>query len=153
MKKNEPILSYTLRLPAQIEYLDIFINFIEQTSDALNIDSLLLPKLTLVIEELVVNVMHYAYPETDTTGMVELRCGMTGPDLFCVMIRDHGKPFNPLTMKSPGLSNDVEKRKIGGLGIFLVKKNVDQLKYKRIDGANELSFCMNIKLEPFQLSG
>ena len=58
-----------------------------------------------------------------------------------ISISDHGKPFNPLKKPDPDITLPAEKREIGGLGIFLVKKTMDNVTYSREDETNILTLC------------
>ncbi|NCC51173.1 MAG: ATP-binding protein [Spartobacteria bacterium] len=98
-------------------------------------------KLELALEEVLVNVVHYAYK--DEKGWLELGVH-TCPDqgTVCVRIKDGGHPFNPLLKEEPDLTLDIQDRQIGGLGIYLVKNMVDDLEYERRDNMNVATFCV-----------
>ena len=147
MKNEDLNLSHRLNLPATMDSFGQFVAFVQQTCENLGLDASLTLKLGLVLEELLINVVHYAYEDAGEPGDIEVRCGMAGPETFCLVIRDRGKPFNPLLAKTPDLSENVEDRPIGGLGIFLVREIADRLEYHRDDGTNTLVFCKNITPE------
>lgn len=86
----------------------------------------------LVTEELVVNVQNYS-TSSDITIDVE-----RDDHLLRLRFRDHGLPFNPLEYETPDLTLDADKRKVGGLGIFLVKELMDKVSY-RYDNENILT--------------
>ncbi len=92
----------------------------------------------LALEEAYVNVVHYAYPDGTGEVTLELR---TDPDARVLTLRlmDRGVPFNPLEEAAPDLSLSSGDRKIGGLGIFLVRKNMDEVSYEYADGQNVLT--------------
>jgi len=95
-------------------------------------------QLDLVVEELFVNIAHYAYESG--TGRATLRGTLQKepPGVELVFI-DEGMAYNPLAKEDPDTTLAVEKRSIGGLGIFLVKKNVEKIHYERKDGQNILT--------------
>ena len=98
--------------------------------------------LTLAIEEAVVNVMSYAYPEgTEGTVGIEVVA-----DDACAnfIISDSGKPFDPTTKEEVDITLSAEERSIGGLGIHLVRQIMDSLHYERKDGKNILTLCKHI---------
>ena len=94
-------------------------------------------QMELVIEEIFVNVSSYAYePETgDVTICVEFA---DNPSAVEITFIDGGKPYNPLEKDDPDTTLGIDEREIGGLGIFLVKKNVNDISYEYADGKNIL---------------
>ena len=96
------------------------------------------------MEELVVNVIHYAYP--DGQGDLEVHCLLVESvhRRFCVRLRDWGAPFNPLASEMPNTQLDVEDRPVGGLGIFLAEEMSDSITYERKDDSNILTFCFDL---------
>ena len=93
--------------------------------------------MELVIEELFVNVANYAYTPKEGNCTVQKEF-QENPRAVVVTFIDSGMPYNPLEHEDPDTSLGVEERAIGGLGIFLVKKNVDDISYEHKDGQNVL---------------
>lgn len=93
----------------------------------------------LVVEEIVLNVIDYAYPAGEENGYLEVRTDKVGK-VFFIEFRDHGIPFNPLEQAAPDTDMPLEERKIGGLGIFLCKEMMDESSYRYENGENILSF-------------
>ena len=93
--------------------------------------------LNLALEEAVVNVMKYAYPEGEEHNIV-LSVKLTDNRLMFKLI-DAGKPFDPTVVPDADVSLSAEERQIGGLGIFLVRQIMDAVEYRRIDGKNILT--------------
>jgi anti-sigma regulatory factor (Ser/Thr protein kinase) len=102
----------------------------------------LLSKIELVLEELLVNVFDYAYPG-DTSGQVTLHCLVQEGKLLFV-IKDQGVAFDPLASESVDTSLDIDQRRIGGLGIYLVRNMVDSIFYERQDGSNVLTVAFSL---------
>lgn len=97
--------------------------------------------LNLALEEAVVNVMNYAYP--DQSGMpitVTAQRDDTGSITF--QITDEGTPFDPTIQEDPDITLSAEERQIGGLGIFLVKELMTSVHYTRHDNKNILTLTM-----------
>ena len=94
--------------------------------------------LRLVIEEIGTNIVKYGYQQ-DAPGVIQLQC-MYGAGLLRVIIRDHGRPFDPRAQPDPDVSGGIATRQIGGLGLFLVRKSADDLQYHHdpASGWNEL---------------
>ena len=93
-------------------------------------------KIDLAVEEIFVNIAHYAYaPETGDAWIgVSFENG-----LLTIVFRDKGKPFNPIEKEDPDVTLSAEERDIGGLGIFLTKKFMDNVEYEFKDGQNILT--------------
>ena len=138
-KLNSPDFAW-LQLPANLDALEVFRTFISQKADKASFPSEVFSKLELVFEELLVNIIRYAYPDKQA-GIVEVGCGPTEEDLFCIQLRDRGIPFNPLSLASPDVTLDIEDRQIGGLGIYFVLQMADALHYERVGEWNEFTFC------------
>jgi anti-sigma regulatory factor (Ser/Thr protein kinase) len=98
--------------------------------------------LNLALEEAVVNVMSYAYPE-GTKGDVDIEV-VKGPQYLDFIISDSGKPFNPTTKEDPDTNLSVEERPIGGLGIHIIRQIMDSVHYERKENRNNLTLRKNI---------
>jgi anti-sigma regulatory factor (Ser/Thr protein kinase) len=99
-------------------------------------------KIELAVEEALVNIFNYAYP--DGPGEVEVNC-RADHDHFLIEIVDSGIPFDMTSLPDPDLAANVDDREIGGLGIFLIKKMADEVKYGREAGRNILSLAIKKK--------
>lgn len=107
-------------------------------------DDVLKFKLRLSIEEAVENVVRYAYDG----GIGWLEAGIHFDQntlLLTIQLRDAGVPFNPLEKEDPDLSLSAEDRTIGGLGIFLCKKMMDNIEYHYEDGNNVLTMTKRVQ--------
>lgn len=95
-------------------------------------------QIDLAVEEIFVNIAHYAY--APQTGSVTITCTVnTELAKLTVSFADSGKPFNPLEKEDPDVSLNSDERSIGGLGIFLVKKYMSSVNYDYKDGKNILT--------------
>jgi anti-sigma regulatory factor (Ser/Thr protein kinase) len=101
--------------------------------------------LRLVCEELVVNVVDYAYPE-NTEGYLDIEI-VREDDLIVIRFKDGGTPFNPLKKEMPDISLPLEERRIGGLGIFLTIKKMDEVSYDYVNNENILTIKKKISNE------
>ena len=111
--------------------------FIDEVCESHDLDPMTSMEMNLALEEAVVNVMTYAYPE-GTKGYVDISVQSDNGSLVFV-ISDSGKPFDPTTREEVDTSLPAEQREIGGLGIFLVRKMMDDIKYEYKDGHNILT--------------
>ena len=105
-----------------------------------NCSAEILNKLDLAVEEIYINIAHYAYkPET---GTVEIACSLSKKDdvpVITISFKDTGMQFNPLDRKDPDTTLSAEERDIGGLGIFLTKQFMDDVAYTHSEGCNMLT--------------
>ncbi|MBR6012471.1 MAG: ATP-binding protein [Selenomonadaceae bacterium] len=127
-----------LTIDAKIENLPSATEFVTQALENSDCPMKVIMQMELVIEEIFVNVANYAYaPETGSVTIC--RDFEENPRTLCLTFIDGGKSHNPLEHADPDITLAAEDRDIGGLGIFLVKKNVDEISYKYEDGKNILS--------------
>ena len=92
----------------------------------------------LAVEEIFVNIASYGYPGRE--GSAEIEVQITGePKSICIVFTDDGVPFDPLKKEDPDITLSAEERQIGGLGIYLVKEMMDEVKYSYTDGRNVLT--------------
>ena len=125
----------SVRYEARIENLEEILRFVADYAGELPWATLRLTDIELVLEEAVVNVCKYAYPEG--TGQVEVRCEGDGTGLS-IRIADSGVPFDVLNATEPDLSADILERQVGGLGCFLIRSMSDRVEYRREGGRNLL---------------
>ena len=92
--------------------------------------------LRLACEEIVMNVTSYAYPE-GAEGFLDVDIQKT--DRITIRFEDGGVPFNPLEQKNPDTGLSWKKRHIGGLGIFLIRRKMDNVRYAYEDNKNVLT--------------
>ena len=96
-------------------------------------------QINLALEEIFANISKYAY--SDNKGIIDISYEISeNPKQLRVIIKDNGKDFDPLAKEDPNLNSSVQERKIGGLGIYIVKNMVNDIKYQRINGENVLEF-------------
>ena len=126
-----------ITVEAKIENLQQVTDFATEKLEARDCPIKASMQLELVIEEIFVNIASYAYESAtgDATFCIDFA---ENPDAVFLTFIDGGKPYNPLEKPDPDTTLDADERDIGGLGIFLVKKNVDEISYERTDGKNIL---------------
>jgi sigma-B regulation protein RsbU (phosphoserine phosphatase) len=132
----------SIKLPAMIEHLERFLGFVSEHAKEQGFTSDMLKKIELASEEALVNVINYAYPDKHA-GEVEVSCGLDDNNRFVIEIMDSGTPFNPLSLSEPNLTEDVSERPIGGLGIHLIKKMMDEVDYRREGNNNILTLIIS----------
>lgn len=124
------------RFAARDENLSAVIGFVEQELEQAECSPKTIMQISLCVEELFTNVVHYAYPERP--GEVAFALHIQDGELYLRM-SDSGIPFDPLKQEDPDISLSAEERQIGGLGIFLVKKTMDEVRYEYKDSQNILT--------------
>ena len=127
-----------LTLEADVNNLEKVLAFVDEQLEVHDCSPKIQMQIDVAVEELFVNIAHYAYnPETGpATVRVELQ-----PEPLAVLITfiDKGVPYDPLAKEDPDITLSAEEREIGGLGIYMVKKSMDDITYEYKDGKNILS--------------
>ena len=98
-------------------------------------------QIDVALEELLVNVCNYAYANKDEPGDMRIHYVYgASPNSITIQITDWGEPFNPLDRSDPATVSSIADAKVGGLGIFMTKRMVDDLSYMRDNDANVIAF-------------
>jgi serine/threonine-protein kinase RsbW len=129
-------------LVANAESLGPATEFIRQGAREANVPESRIHELDLLIEEILVNIWHYSYPE-GVSGPVIVTYSIPEPGELAVEIGDQGVEFDPLKVGPPDLTLDLAQRPVGGLGIWLVKSFARSLTYRREQGWNRLTFAIS----------
>ena len=95
-------------------------------------------QIDVAVEEIFVNIAHYAYNPEVGNAMVRVEILPDVPSVDITFI-DQGVPYDPLAKADPDVTLSAEERQIGGLGIFMVKKTMDDVKYEYVNGHNILT--------------
>ena len=134
----------SLELEARIENLDQVMNFVDGILEENDCPMKEMMQIDVAVEEIFVNIAHYAYsPEV---GKAVVSASLDSEKaIISVSFEDKGIPFNPLAKDDPDVSLSAEDRQIGGLGIFMVKKSMDDVLYERKDGKNILTLVKRIR--------
>lgn len=118
----------TTRFAAKFEYLDEIREFVGDIARTGGFSDKDVYNIQLATDEAASNIIEHAY-EHIADGVLELSCGMQG-DLITIILIDHGESFDPSEIPLPDLKADLSDRKIGGLGIFLMRKLMDEVHYE-----------------------
>ena len=114
------------------------IAFIEQQLETVDCSPKTQMQIGMATEEIFVNIAHYAYGSD--TGKVTVSTEISAvPPCITITFTDSGIPYNPLVRQNPDITQSVEVREVGGLGIFLAKKLMDDIIYSYTDGHNILT--------------
>ena len=124
-----------MRVPASTEKLHEVQGFVDAELEAHGCPMRTQLLIDVSLEELFVNIAHYAYPEGN--GWAEIRVSVTD-GVASITLIDGGVPYDPLKKPDPDVTLAAEDRQIGGLGIYMVKKKMDEMVYERRDDKNVL---------------
>ena len=132
-----------MTLPALIENIPRVTAWIDETLEKLDCSMKAQMQIDMAIDEIFSNIARYAYP--DGPGSATVHCSFDEVSRqFTLAFVDQGIPFDPLAQKEPDTTLETEDREIGGLGIFLVRKTMDEVSYQYRDGSNIL--CLKKKI-------
>jgi len=131
-----------LRIKNQISELEKVAQFIEEIGEELGLSMELQMNLNLVMEEMVTNVIFYAYPQGEVAD-IELLAKSDGKELTFVL-SDQGKEFDPTAKEDADLDVNPADRELGGMGIFIVKNIMNKVTYQRLEGKNLLTMTKGI---------
>ena len=132
-----------LTIDATLENIPAVTAFIDTLLEKLDCPRKAQMQINIAIDELFSNIAQYAYdPETGpATVRVEVQ---EEPLAVIITFIDRGKPYDPLSLRDPDVTLPAEERDLGGLGVFLVKKTMDDVSYEYRDGQNILRIRKNI---------
>ena len=128
----------SVQFAAKFEYLDEIREFVGDIARKEGFSDKDVYNIQLATDEAASNIIEHAY-ENRSDGVLELSCGVQG-DVITIILIDHGESFDPSAVPLPDLKADLSDRKIGGLGIFLMRKLMDEVHYEpRADKSNILT--------------
>ena len=126
-----------ITVDATIENMNTVTAFVDDFLDQIACPMKSKIQINIVIDEIFGNICHYAYKDSVGAVTVRVESGNTPKAVF-LTFTDNGIPYNPLETEDPDITSSSEERKIGGLGIYLVKKNMDEMKYEYVNRQNRL---------------
>jgi serine/threonine-protein kinase RsbW len=125
-----------IELDADLKNLNIFIDEANKSAVALKFDDSSIMQIELALEETIVNIITHAYP--DKMGKIRFECEIQDSSLVMKIV-DFGIPFDILSKEDPDINAPIEERKVGGLGVFFIKKLMDNVTYERSEEGNLLT--------------
>ncbi len=127
--------------PASDEALPEVMSFVEEKLEEYGCTMKAIMQISVCVEEIFVNIAHYAYGE----GIGSMTLSLSSQDnKVCLVFSDNGVPFDPLAKEDPDITLSAEERPVGGLGIFMVKKVMDEVDYEYRDGRNVFTMKKNV---------
>ena len=118
----------SVQFSAKFEFLDEIREFVGDIARAGGFGDKDIYNIQLAADEAASNIIEHAY-EGVNDGLLELSCGVHGNTITIILV-DHGESFDPSEIPMPDLKADLSERKIGGLGIFLMRKLMDEVRYE-----------------------
>ncbi len=127
----------SVQFAAKFEYLDEIRDFVGDIARAGGFGDKDVYNIQLAADEAASNIIEHAY-EGVSNGMLEISCEVKNSAILIIMV-DHGESFDPSAIPMPDLKADLSERKIGGLGIFLMRKLMDEVHYESKSTGNILT--------------
>ena len=124
---------------ASIETIPDIVGFVSETAAAMGVHPKRVMHLELAVEEAAVNICSYAYEIPP--GEVTIRISRE-TEVVRIELIDVGVPFDPLAADAPDIKSELENREVGGLGIFLIRRMLDEVHYSRSGNRNILSLAV-----------
>lgn len=132
----------SIQLPAKIENMELLVKYISDSAVKLGFSGKRLKEIELATEEALVNIINYAYP--DVVGDIMVTCSQDNANALVIKIEDTGIAFDILLIKDPDISAGISDRQVGGLGVFLIRKLMDKVQYRRKDNRNILELTVHM---------
>lgn len=126
-----------LTVEAKTENLEEVLGFVDRHLETMDCSPKVSVQIDVAVEELFVNIAHYAYSPGTGSATIGVEI-LKDPAAIAITFTDRGKPFDPLAKEDPDITLSAEERQIGGLGIYMVKKSMDEVVYEYKDGQNIL---------------
>ena len=133
-----------LQLEATKENLPVVMDFVEKNLAEADCPMKVQMQIVMAVEEIFVNIANYAYAPGTGAAVVRVEVSRD-PGSATITFMDQGVPYDPLKKPDPDLTLSVEERPIGGLGIFMTKHYVDNIRYERDGGKNILTLEKKLK--------
>ncbi|MBR6499640.1 MAG: ATP-binding protein [Clostridia bacterium] len=127
-----------LTVDAKPEELDAVLAFVDRQLEAIECPLAAQMQIDMAVDEIFINIASYAYTPGTGTATIRLRT-LTEPRAVEITFVDAGVPYNPLDQPDPDVTLPIDERPVGGLGIFMVKKSMDDIAYEYRDGLNILT--------------
>ena len=139
---SEPAAELTVRLVNRLEEIERLATITEAFGATHQIPDAVIFAFNLSLDEVIANVILYAFPDVQEHA-IDVRLRLDA-GVLTAEVEDAGRPFNPLDIPPPNLDAPIEDRRIGGLGIHIVREMMDSLEYKREQGRNVLRLSKNV---------
>jgi serine/threonine-protein kinase RsbW len=140
MEKHDHIIC--LELTNRLSELANIQEALEANAERMGVSAAMLMSLNLVIEEAFTNIVNYAYADQEQHTIAI--CINRNDQELVITLTDDGQAYDPTQKADPDIELPAEKRQVGGLGIFLIRKIMDKVEYERKDNKNYLILTKNM---------
>ena len=125
---------------ATLDKIPEMLGFVSETAETMGVHPKRIMHLQLAMEEALVNICNYAYavPPGEVTVRIEQEA-----ETFRIELVDNGVPFDPMGMDAPDIKSEIENRDVGGLGILLIRRMLDEVRYSRQADQNILMLAIH----------
>jgi len=128
----------TALFSAKFEQLEAIREFVGQAARDAGMDDAEVYAVEVSVDEACTNIIEHAYKGVKG-GDIECVCDNSGEQLT-IILRDHGRPFDPATIPAPNLTAELKDRRVGGLGVFLMRRLMDEIRFEAFqDSGNVLT--------------
>ena len=131
-----------LKVKADISELFSVLSFADTVLEEMDCPAKAQMQIDVAVEEIFVNIAHYAYPDGEGEAVISIDADNEAKSVS-ILFEDQGTPYDPLQNEDPDITLSADDRPIGGLGIFMVKKSMDDVSYEYKDGKNHLTIKKN----------
>ncbi len=133
---------YSFELKNNLSELDNLCQNLEEFGNKVGLSKKLIFEINLALDELFTNIISYGFKD-DNEHIIKVTVTPQNEEL-CLRIEDDGVPFNPIDFETPDVACSVENCKIGGLGIHIMRKLMDDICYQRCEDKNILTLKKNL---------
>jgi serine/threonine-protein kinase RsbW len=136
----------SLRINAQLSTCSTVRQFVEQACAAMQVPGAVTDPLVLAVDEVVTNIIEHGYRGRPGEIAIEIE---RKPDAVIVTVRDQAPPFDPTRLPDPDITLPLEKRPVGGMGVYMARRSVDGMTHQLTgQGGNQLTLTKNISGPP-----
>ena len=136
-----------ITIPARLDCLNELLEFVGGEMQSVGTDEKIRNNIMIATEEIFVNISRYAYAPNEGDVTV---CMSVNWDIITITFKDSGKPYDPLAKPDPDTSLPASEREIGGLGIYMAKKIMDEMSYEYHDRRNILTIRKFLDMATYQ---
>lgn len=127
-----------LVIKAETQQLDQVLAYADEILESIDCPMKVQMQIDIAIEEIFVNIANYAYPDSEGNAEITVTPDEDSQGVK-IVFEDEGIPYDPLKNEDPDITLSADDRPIGGLGIFMVKKTMNDISYEYVDGKNRLT--------------
>jgi len=135
--------SQTRIFPGLFDSLAPISEFVTHAAKVVGLDAKAVYAVQMAVDEAVTNIIEHAYGG-EGRGTIECTCHLAG-DGLTVTLRDHGRPFDPVSVPTPDLDADLESRRVGGLGLYFIRQLMDEVRFDFLPGSGNVLTMVKLR--------